>query len=326
MRAIRLHEFGPASNLILEELPDPVPGDGQVRITVEAAGVHVLDTTIRSGATGGPFPLPDLPAIPGREVAGVIDAVGPGVDPGLVGRRVVAHLGVASAGYASMAVANETALQFLPPHLDAAAAVAMIGTGRTTAGVLQAAAIRSDDVVLIPAAAGGMGSLLVQEAAHVGAFTVGLAGGTGKVASVLAMGADAAIDYRVPGWPDAVREALGARQITLVVDGVGGEVGRAAFELLGVGGRFVMFGYTSGAPTAITSDELLTTGQTVTGALGPALLRRPGGIRELETIALGRAADGIWKPLITRFPLAEAAAAHQALTDRRTQGKVVLIP
>src|SRR5688572_17389437 len=154
MRAIRLHEFGPASNLILEELPDPQPGDGQVRIAVEAAGVHVLDTTIRSGASGGPFPPPDLPTIPGREVAGVIDAVGSGADPALIGRRVVAHLGIASSGYASLAVANEAALQFLPDHLDPAAAVAMIGTGRTTAGVLQAAAITSDDVVLIPAAAG----------------------------------------------------------------------------------------------------------------------------------------------------------------------------
>jgi NADPH2:quinone reductase len=326
MRAIRLHEFGPASNLILEELPDPQPGDGQVRIVVEAAGVHVLDTTIRSGASGGPFPLPELPTIPGREVAGVVDAVGAGADPALIGRRVVAHLGMASAGYASLAVANEAALQFLPDHLDAATAVAMIGTGRTTAGVLQAAAIRHDDVVLIPAAAGGMGSLLVQEATHLGAFTVGLAGGAEKVASVLALGADAAIDYRVPGWPDAVQEALGDREVTLVIDGVGGEVGRAAFELLGAGGRFVIFGYTAGAPTAITSDELLTTGQTVTGALGPALLRRPGGIRELESIALARAADGIWKPLVTRFPLAEAGAAHQALTDRQTQGKVVLIP
>jgi NADPH2:quinone reductase len=326
MRAIRLHEFGPASNLILEEVPDPQPGGGQVRIAVEAAGVHVLDTTIRSGASGGPFPLPELPTIPGREVAGTIDAVGTGVDPELIGRRVVAHLGVASSGYASMAVAAEGALQFLPDHLDAPTAVAMIGTGRTTAGVLAAAQITAADVVLIPAAAGGIGSLLVQEAAHVGAFTVGLAGGPAKVASVLAIGADAAVDYRIPGWPDAVRHALGEREITLVIDGVGGEVGRAAFELLGVGGRFVIFGYTSGGPTAIRSDELLTTGQTVTGALGPALLRRPGGIRELESIALARAADGIWKPLVTRFPLAEAAAAHQALTDRETQGKVVLVP
>lgn len=326
MRAIRLHQFGPPEHLILEELPDPHPGESQVRITVQAAGVHVLDTTIRSGASGGPFPLPALPTIPGREVAGTVDAVGPGVDPALVGRRVVAHLGMASAGYASMAIAAVAALQMIPEHLDAADAVAMIGTGRTTAGVLQSAAIHAADVVLVPAAAGGMGSLLVQEAKHVGAWVIGLAGGADKVASVLALGADAAIDYRAPGWPDAVRAALGDRELSLVIDGVGGDVGRAAFELLGAGGRFVIFGYTSGAPTAITSDELLTAGQSVTGALGPAVLRRPGGVRALEDVALARAADGIWKPLVTRFPLADAAAAHRALTERRTQGKVVLIP
>lgn len=326
MRAIRLHQFGPPERLVLEELPDPHPGESQVRIAVQAAGVHVLDTTIRSGASGGPFPLPELPTIPGREVAGAVDAVGPGVDPALVGRRVVAHLGMASAGYASMAIAAVAALQTIPGHLDAADAVAMIGTGRTTAGVLQSAAIRADDVVLVPAAAGGMGSLLVQEAKHVGAWVIGLAGGADKVASVLALGADAAIDYRAPGWPDAVRAALGDRELSLVIDGVGGDVGRAAFELLGPGGRFVIFGYTSGTPTAITSSEVLTAGQSVTGALGPAVLRRPGGVRALEDVALARAANGIWKPLVTRFPLADAAAAHRALTERRTQGKVVLIP
>ena len=98
MHAIRLHEFGPATNLTYEEVPDPEPGPGQVRIAVAAAGVHLIDTTIRSGAQAGAFPLPELPAIPGREVAGVVDALGAGVDEGWLGRRVVAHLGAASAG------------------------------------------------------------------------------------------------------------------------------------------------------------------------------------------------------------------------------------
>src|SRR5687768_1652476 len=95
MHAIRLHEFGPAENLRYEEVPDPSPGPGQIRIEVAAIGVHFVDTTIRSGASGGPFELPELPQIPGREVAGVVDEVGEGVDAGWQGRRVVAHLGVA---------------------------------------------------------------------------------------------------------------------------------------------------------------------------------------------------------------------------------------
>jgi Alcohol dehydrogenase GroES-like domain len=114
MRAIRLHAFGPAGNLRYEEVSDPEPGAGQVRIAVAAAGVHLIDTTIRAGVRMGPYPLPELPAIPGREVAGVIDAVGPEVEEGWLGRRVAAHLGVASAGYAELAVREVEHLHALP--------------------------------------------------------------------------------------------------------------------------------------------------------------------------------------------------------------------
>ena len=103
MHAIRQHAFGGPETLSYEEVPDLEPGEGQVRIAVDAAGVHLIDTTIRSGQTGGPYPVPDLPMTPGREVAGRVDRVGPGVDAALVGRRVVAHLGQASGGYAEQA-------------------------------------------------------------------------------------------------------------------------------------------------------------------------------------------------------------------------------
>src|SRR3954468_12637558 len=111
MHAIRLHAFGPASNLRYEEVPDPSPGPDQVRIVVEAAGVHLVDTKLRAGEAGGPFALPELPHVPGREVAGVVDAVGVAVDPAWVGRRVVAHQGAAgSGGYVELALAGEAAL------------------------------------------------------------------------------------------------------------------------------------------------------------------------------------------------------------------------
>jgi NADPH:quinone reductase len=97
VHAIRLHAFGPAENLRYEEIPDPVPGAGEVRIAVQAAGVHLIDTTVRRGVAMGPIPLPSLPAIPGREVAGRVDAVGDGVDATWVGRRVVAHFGASPA-------------------------------------------------------------------------------------------------------------------------------------------------------------------------------------------------------------------------------------
>ena len=96
MHAIRLHTFGPPENLVYEQVQDPEPGPRQVRIALAAAGVHLIDTTIRAGVQRGPMPLPDLPAIPGREVAGTVDALGAGVAEEWLGRRVVAHLGPAS--------------------------------------------------------------------------------------------------------------------------------------------------------------------------------------------------------------------------------------
>src|SRR5690348_2169828 len=105
MKAIRLHEFGPAENLRYETAPDPLPEPGQVRIAVAAAGIHLVDTYLRRGLPG-PYPPPQLPTIPGREVAGVVDLVGPGADPDLLGARVVTHLGAAPGGYAALAVAD----------------------------------------------------------------------------------------------------------------------------------------------------------------------------------------------------------------------------
>ncbi len=198
MHAIRQHDFGGPDTLVLEEVPDLDPGEGQVRIAVEAAGVHLVDTTIRSGESGGPFPLPDLPMTPGREVAGRVDRIGSGVDPVWAGRRVVAHLGQASGGYAEQALAPVTALHALPDHVTAPAAVAMIGTGRTAMGILEVADLTADDVVLVTAAAGGLGSLLVQAAHGAGAVAVGLAGGPAKVDLVRDLGADVAVDYREP--------------------------------------------------------------------------------------------------------------------------------
>jgi NADPH2:quinone reductase len=322
--AIRQREFGPPAVLVAEPMPDPEPGPGRVRIAVRAAGVHLIDTAIRAGADRLPFPLPDLPTTPGREVAGVVDAVGPGVDAALVGRRVVAHLGLAGGGYASHAIAAADALHEIPQGLDPAVAVAAIGTGRTAVALLEQAAIRPDDVVLVMAAAGGLGGLFLQGARAAGATPVGAAGGPAKVGRARRLGAAVAVDYREPGWPDRVTEALGDRPVTVVLDGVGGDAGRAALELLAPGGRVVLFGFASGEPTPITTRDLMRLGITAGWALGAGIADR---MRELETRALDAAASGRLVPEVgARFPLAYAAAAHRALEARETVGKVVLQP
>jgi NADPH2:quinone reductase len=326
MHAIRLHAFGPAANLRYEEVDDPRPGPGQVRIAVAACGVHLIDTALRAGRPMGPLPLPELPTIPGREVAGTVDALGPEVDEHWLGRRVVAHLGPASGGYAELAVAGTEALHRLPDGVADDAAVAMIGTGRTALAILEVAALKADDVVLVTAAAGGLGSLLVQAARDAGATVVGVAGGPAKVQRVAQLGATVAVDYSAPDWSDAVRAALDGRAVTVALDGVGGALGRGALELLGAGGRLVLFGFSSGQPTELSAGDLFARGITASAAIGARIAQRPGGLRDLEEQALEAAADGRLVPLVQRFALAQAAAAHEAIERRATVGKAVLVP
>jgi NADPH:quinone reductase-like Zn-dependent oxidoreductase len=334
MRAIRLHAFGPPENLVLEEVADPAPAPGQVRIAVEASGVHLVDTALRQGNAGGPFPLPELPTIPGREVAGTVDAVGEGVDPAWTGRRVAAHLGMVPGGYAERAVTDTGKLHVLPDALPADRAVAMLGTGRMTMGILRFADLSPSDTVLVLAAAGGIGSLLVQYARHRGATVVGAAGGPAKAAVVRDLGADLAVDYDAPDWADTIRAAHGDRPFTYVFEGVGGAPGRTAVDLLARGGTHLSYGYAATgfdpAGTALLDEaEQAARGVVSRSVLGPALLERIGGpqnVRLLEEESLALAAAGTLTPLVQRFPLADAAAAHRALESRGTTGKVVLIP
>jgi NADPH:quinone reductase len=316
MRAVVLREFGAPGNLRLEEVEDPRPGPGQVRIATRAAGVHLIDTKLRAGVQMGAVPLPALPAIPGREVAGAVDTLGDGVDRTWLGRRVVAHLGPASVGCAELAVREVDAIHALPDGLAEDAAVAMIGTGRTAMAILDAAAIAPGDRVLVLAAAGGLGSLLVQAARAAGATVIGAAGGPEKVAHVQALGAERAVDYRVAGWSEDVGE------VTVALDGVGGELGRAALELLAPGGRLILYGRASGELTPLSAGDLFRRGITASAAIGP----RVRDTRALEERALAAAAAGELVPTLQRFPLGDAAAAHAALEGRATTGKVVLIP
>jgi NADPH2:quinone reductase len=326
MHAIRLHAFGPPENLVHEEVEDPQPGPGQVRIAVAAAGVHLIDTTIRAGVQRGPMPLPDLPAIPGREVAGTVDALGPGVPEEWLGRRVVAHLGPASGGYAELAVRDVDAVHPIPDGAAEDETVAMIGTGRTTLAILEVAQLAPGDVALITSAAGGIGALLVQAARAGGAFAVGLAGGEAKLARVRELGAEAAIDYTQRDWPAAVREALGDRAPTVAFDGVGGEVGRSVLEILAPGGRLILFGFSSGELTRLSAGDLFSRGLTASAAIGPRIQSRPGGMRDLEEQALAALGERRLVPLVQRFALADASGAHAALESRATVGKAVLLP
>lgn len=219
------------------------------------------------------------------------------------------------------AVVDVDRVHEIPANLDFAQAAAMIGTGRTVMGIVQFSELSTDSVAIVPAAAGGLGTLLVQYAKRAGATVIGLAGGPEKTALARANGADLAVDYTAPEWPEKVRAWLGGRHTTVVFDGVGGAIAREAVALLGSGGQHIVFGWSSGEPYEVEriSERVL----------GPAMTQKAGGpspVRTLELRALTEAAEGRLVPAVQRFPLSAAADAHRALEMRRTTGKVVLEP
>ncbi|MEU5690241.1 zinc-binding dehydrogenase [Actinosynnema sp. NPDC020468] len=317
MRAVRLHGFGGPDGLRHEEVADPEPGPGRVRIAVRAAGVRWADTAVRRGEA--PWALPDLPAVPGGEVAGVVDAVGPGVPGTWSGARVVTQLGWAGGGYAELVVREVDALHLVPDGVGFAAAVAMVGTGAAALGVLAASGVGAGDVVLVTAAAGAVGNLVVQGASRRGARVVGAVGHAAKRGAALRAGAVLAVDYRREGWVDEVRAAVG--EVDVVSDGVGGVVGRAAVDLVCAGGRVVLHGASSGALTTLSTEDLFARSLTVSA--GPVCR---AGTRVWERRALAAVAAGELRPVLREFALADAAAAHAALEARATVGKVVLVP
>ncbi|MEU5942968.1 zinc-binding dehydrogenase [Micromonospora sp. NPDC047548] len=315
MRAVWLRKFGGPEVLVPGTAPDPTPGPGQVLIEVAHVNLTFVETMFR--ATGfGPFRGP-LPVIPGNGVGGVIGAVGPEVDPGLVGRRVVSGTG-GSGGYAERVVVDRATPVEVPDGLALDEAVALLADGRTALLLTGAAAPRAGERVLVEAAAGGVGGLLVQLAARAGARVVALAGGARKTDLVRAAGADVVIDYREPDWADRVRAATGG--VDVVFDGVGGGVGRTAFDLLDPGGRMVSFGLASGSWTDVPEATATARGVTL---LRPAA--GPDELRALTARALAEGAAGRLRPRIgQRFPLERAAEAHAAMQSRVTVGKTLL--
>lgn len=330
MRAIVQREFGGSEVLRIEEAPLPVPSEGEVRVRVAAAGVHAVDIDIRQDAAPASMPRPTLPMTPGREIAGVVDAVGPGVDAGLIGARVVAHVGFRSGGYAEFALSAASALHVIDDGVAFSQAVATIGTGRTAQLVWDAAQIRPTDVVVVPGASGGLGSQMVQLALSEGATVVALYGGPAKRAVVehLAVGGKREGGRLIPldatddAWPDRMAEMLDGKQPSVLVDGVGGETARAALESLGRGGRVVIIGWSSGEALRVDTDDIVRGSLTVGVPLGRAV----ADLRALEVGALAALADGRTSPPVDEYPLEDAAAAHDAIAQRRQRGKIVLVP
>jgi NADPH2:quinone reductase len=228
MKAIRIHARGGPDVMVLEDVPKPVPGPGQVLIEVFAAGVNYADIGQRQGV----YPnLRDLPATLGDEAAGLVVEIGPGVTGLAVGQRVVS---LVAGGYAEYALAAAEDVLPLPDDLAYAAATAIPIQGITADLLLRnASRLRPGESVLVHVAAGGVGSLAIQLARRAGAsFVIGSTRTAAKAETILALGADLVVNSADPAWPGQVRAATQGRGADVVLDPIGGEASQAGLACL----------------------------------------------------------------------------------------------
>jgi NADPH2:quinone reductase len=307
VRVVVIREFGPPAVLEPAEVAEVQAGPDEVVIDVALANVTFVETQVRAGKPPHPSMLPALPAILGNGVGGTVG-----------GRPVVASLN-GTGGYAERAVCPAARLLGVPAGLGLREAVALLADGRTALALAARAGLRAGEVVLVEAAAGGVGTLLVQLARNAGAQVVALAGSQHKLSVARELGAEVAVSYAGAGWPERVRTAVGP--VDVVFDGVGGDVGRDAFGLIRRGGRFCPFGMSSGSFAPVTPELAAERGVSVPAAAGAS----PQELLVLAQAALAEAAAGRIRPVIGQeFELARAADAHAAIEARATVGKTLL--
>ncbi|MHA4813462.1 zinc-binding dehydrogenase [Streptomyces aculeolatus] len=321
MRAIEVQEFGGPEVLVPAEVPEPVAGAGQVLVGLEVADVIYLDTLLRSGWGGEIFPLRP-PYVPGHGGAGTVLAVGEGVDAAWVGRRVVAP---ASAGYAERVVAEAAEIAAVPDALGLPEAAALLHDGTTAVRLAREGRPREGETVLVAAAAGGAGSLVLQLARDAGARVVAAARGERKLALARKLGAEHTVDYSEDGWQDRVREAAGGDGVDLAFDGAGGELGRAVFRTVARGGRFVTYGTSDGGFAEIDPGEAqereVGVFNLLAGGPPPASVSQAALVEALDLAGAGR----IGPVIGATYPLERAEEAHASLARRATVGKSLLV-
>lgn len=322
MRAIRMHEYGSPEVLRYEEVALPEPGVGEARVKLEAVGVNYIDIYQRRGQ----YPDP-LPVIPGREAAGVVDAVGPGVSDLRPGVRVVYAMHVGA--YAEYAVVPVRRLVPIPDALEAPVAAAVMLQGLTAHYLTHSTyPLQPGDRALIHAAAGGVGLLLIQMAKQRGAWVIGTVSTEQKADLARQAGADEVILYTQADFETETKRLTNGHGVHVVYDSVGQTTFDKSLNCLRPRGYLVLYGQSSG-PVPSLDPQVLS-------AKGSLYLTRPSLTHyTLDRAELLKRASDLFDWIMagtltvridTTFPLAEASLAHRYLEERKTKGKVLLIP
>ncbi|HCT80593.1 MAG TPA: NADPH:quinone reductase [Micromonosporaceae bacterium] len=316
MRVIQFTEFGSPDVLRAAELPEPVAGQGEVVIDVSSAGINFADAKVIDGSY---LPPESLPYVPGGEVIGRDQN----------GRRLLAFT-KNGGGYAERALVSQAESIEVPAGLSDAAALALLAQGLTAWHLLRTATrLREGESVVVHAAAGGVGSLLVQLAKHFGAGRVVAAASTSdKRDLALKLGADAAIDSDPAGYAERVIEANLGRKADIILDANGGKTFDSALDALGYFGRLVHYGNASDEPfTPIDPERLGYLSACVGGFWIRTTLALPGMFAEPLAELLSLTEKGILRPVVGgEYPLGEASTALTDLLARRTVGKLTLRP
>lgn len=329
MKAVRVHETGTADVLRYEAVDNPKPETGEALIKIAAAGVNYLDVYYRSGFHWGGHRKRPLPYIPGAEAAGIVVALGAGVTDVSVGDRVAYGISNGYGSYAELCAIPSWHLYKLPSAVTFEIAAATMLQGMTAHYLTHSThAVKPGDTVLVHAAAGGTGLLLVQIAKMRGARVFGTVSTADKARRVLQAGADAAINYVEQDFAVEVRKLTGGTGVNVVYDSVGRATFEKSLDSLAPLGSLVIFGQSSGAVPPFDTAVL--------NAKGSLSLMRPSLTHNVSNHAdvLRRAGDlfswikagKLTMTIGNSFPLSAAGQAHRALESRQSVGKILLIP
>lgn len=337
MRALVITKHGSPEVLKVQDRPVPEPGPGEVRVAVRAAGINFADLMARVGL----YPdAPKPPAVIGYEVAGEIEALGPGVEGLATGDRVMA--GTRFGGYAERAVAKAAGVVPLPEgwSFEEGASFPVV-YATAYAGLVRFGALAAGERVLIQSAAGGVGIAATQMAKLVGAEVYGTASGS-KHEAIRGFGVDHPIDYRTSDFVSEVRRISGEEQpIDIALDAIGGKSWKQSFSLLRAGGRLVPFGAASviqgerrDIPAAVKTlvqtprfnpIKLASESKAVIGLNMLTLWDTRGSLDEFVQPLSSWVSDGSLRPVVSEtFPLEQGADAHRFMMERKNVGKVVL--
>jgi NADPH:quinone reductase len=324
MRAMVVEEWCEPKDMRLRELPDPEPGPGQVAIDVKAVGCNFFDILI---AQGKYQVKPPRPFAPGGEVAGVVRAVGANVDSVRVGDRVFAMLGWG--GYATVALAPAATVVRMPASMSFEHGAAFGVVYQTSYfALVYRARLQAGETLLVHAAAGGVGLAAVQIGAALGARVIATASSASKLEIARQHGAEHTFDYSTPAWVEGVKDATGGRGADVIYDPVGGEIFDLSTKCIAFGGRLLVIGFASGVIPSIQVNRVLLKNISIVGLHWGAYRQHdPEKIPQAMEALFAMYERGAVRPVVSStYPLAEAAQALQEIAERRSVGKVVLVP